>query len=224
MLRLAHRGLHRTAAENTLAAFALSLTAGFAGIETDVRLSADGEAVLYHNRNAPNGIAVSALSRSELSHLSGYIVPTLSEALDAFPDAYWNIEIKTPSVLPNCLEILQNYIHQRQLLISSFHHDIALQVEKELHINCGLLIAHRPAQLNELLLSAMPHRHLRTLIWDYEILDLELLQQSYAQGFNNYVYGAQTEQEHLICHEFPLQGIITDYPEFVGLPVIPIRQ
>ncbi|AMC33302.1 glycerophosphodiester phosphodiesterase [Janthinobacterium sp. B9-8] len=224
MLRLAHRGLHRTAPENTLAAFALSLTAGFTGIETDVRLSADGEAVLYHDRNAPNGIAVATLSRSELSHLSGYIVPTLSEALDAFPDAYWNIEIKTPSVLPNCLAILKNHIHQQQLLVSSFHHEVALHVEKELHIDCGFLIAHRPAQLNELILSAMPHRHLRTLIWDYEVLDLDLLNQSFTQGFNNYVYGAQTEQEHLICHEFPLQGIITDYPEFVGLTSAPTRQ
>lgn len=217
MLRLAHRGLHRTAPENTLAAFALSLTAGFAGIETDVRLSADGEAVLYHDRNAPDGTAVATLNRSELSHLSGYIVPTLSEALDAFPDAYWNIEIKTPSVLPECLAILNNYIHHRQLLISSFHHEVALHIEKELHLDCAFLIAHRPAQLNEFLLSAMPHPRLRTLIWDYEVLDLELLHQSYAQGFNNFVYGAQTEKEHLICNAFPLQGMITDYPEFVGL-------
>ncbi|WP_164521471.1 glycerophosphodiester phosphodiesterase [Iodobacter ciconiae] len=217
MLQLAHRGLHRTAPENTLAAFAQSLTVGFAGIETDVRLSADGEAVLYHDRNAPNGTAVATLSRSELSHLSGYIVPTLSEALDAFPDAYWNIEIKTPSVLPNCLAILQNYLHRRQLLISSFHHEVVLHVEKELRLDCAFLIAHRPAQLNELLLSAMPHPHLRTFIWDYEVLDLDLLNQSYTQGFNNFVYGPQTEQEHIICKAFPLQGIITDFPEFIGL-------
>lgn len=224
MLLLAHRGFHRTAPENTLAAFALSLTAGFAGIETDVRLAADGEAVLYHDRNAPDGTAVAALSRSELSHLTGYIVPTLAEALDAFPDAYWNIEIKTPSVLPKCLSILENYTDRRQMLVSSFHHDVALTIAKELHINCGLLIAHRPVQINELLLTALPCQRLRTLIWDYEALDATLIRQAHAHGFNNMVYGAQTEQEHFICQSLSVQGIITDHPEFVGLSAAPVLQ
>ncbi len=224
MLQLAHRGLHRTAPENTLAAFALSLTAGFKGIETDVRLAADGEAILYHDRNAPNGIAVSALSRNELSHLTGYLVPTLAEALDAFPDAYWNIEIKTPSVLPSCINILKNYIDHCQLLVTSFRHEIIIDVAKELKIDCGLLIAHRPAQIHELLLCALPYPRLRAIVWDYEALDNELIQQSHAQGFNNFVYGAHTEAEHLICQAFPLQGIITDYPEFIGLMPPPARQ
>jgi glycerophosphoryl diester phosphodiesterase len=48
---IAHRGLHDKAAgceENSLAAFAAAATHGFA-IECDLQLSADGEAMVFHD-------------------------------------------------------------------------------------------------------------------------------------------------------------------------------
>ena len=50
MLLLAHRGDHRRAPENTLAAFAAALAhPGVDGLELDVRASADGVAVVIHD-------------------------------------------------------------------------------------------------------------------------------------------------------------------------------
>jgi glycerophosphoryl diester phosphodiesterase len=48
---IAHRGLHDAAAgiiENTASAFAAAIAAGY-GIETDLQISADGEAMVYHD-------------------------------------------------------------------------------------------------------------------------------------------------------------------------------
>jgi glycerophosphoryl diester phosphodiesterase len=48
---IAHRGLHdkqRGCEENSLAAFATAATQGFA-IECDLQLSADGEAMVFHD-------------------------------------------------------------------------------------------------------------------------------------------------------------------------------
>jgi glycerophosphoryl diester phosphodiesterase len=45
---IAHRGDSDTAPENTLAAFDLALSRGFAAFETDAQLSADGAPVLLH--------------------------------------------------------------------------------------------------------------------------------------------------------------------------------
>jgi glycerophosphoryl diester phosphodiesterase len=48
---IAHRGLHDTAAgviENTASAFQAAITGGY-GIECDVQISADGEAMVYHD-------------------------------------------------------------------------------------------------------------------------------------------------------------------------------
>ncbi|MDO6681115.1 glycerophosphodiester phosphodiesterase family protein [Oceanobacter sp. 5_MG-2023] len=46
---IAHRGASRLAPENTLAAFRLAQQAGASWIEVDVALSADGQAVIFHD-------------------------------------------------------------------------------------------------------------------------------------------------------------------------------
>ena len=48
---IAHRGLHDAAAgviENTASAFAAAIAGGY-GIETDLQISADGEAMVHHD-------------------------------------------------------------------------------------------------------------------------------------------------------------------------------
>lgn len=217
MYLLAHRGLSHLAPENTLAAFACALAAGFHGLETDVRLSADEELVLFHDRSTPDGLAIANLTRAELSIEMGYLVPTLAEALEAFPEAFWNIEIKSPSATPAIFNLLHRLSDRQQVLLTSFHHDVIIEAAEKLDIECGLLIAHRPPALNTVLYPAIPHPRLRTLVWDYEVLDPALLQQANALGFSNWAYGAQTEYEHVLCLESGLHGMITDYPEFVGL-------
>ena len=215
---IAHRGLSHIAPENTLAAFAGALAIGFHGIETDVRLSADGELVLFQHRTTPAGQSVAAMTRSELSLEMGYLVPTLAEALEAFPEAFWNIEIKTPAAAPATFALMDKLAGQRNILLTSFRHEVIIQAAQLLDIECGLLIAHRPPALNSLLYAALPLPHVRTLVWHYEALDFNVQKQANALGFSNWAYGAETDFEHALCHEFGLQGIITDFPEFVGLP------
>ncbi len=217
MILIAHRGLSHIAPENTLAAFACALAAGFHGIQTDVRLSADGELVLFHNRTTPDGLSVAALTRSELSREVGYLVPTLSESLEAFPDAFWNIELKTPAAATATFALLETLAGQRNILLTSFRHELIIKAAELLEVECGLLIAHRPPALNSILYPAMPYPRLRTLVWDYEALDPGLQQQAVTLGFSNWVYGAETDYEHAFCTEFGVHGIITDFPEFVGL-------
>ena len=217
MYLIAHRGLSHIAPENTLAAFACALAAGFHGIQTDVRLSSDGELVLFHNRTTPDGLSVAALTRSELSLEVGYLVPTLSESLEAFPDAFWNIELKSPAAAPTTFALLEILAGRRNILLTSFRHELIIKAVELLDIECGLLIAHRPPALNSVLYPAMPYPRLRTLVWDYEALDPGLQQQACTLGFSNWVYGAETDYEHAFCAEFGVHGIITDYPEFVGL-------
>ena len=84
----AHRGLHGNgASENSLTAFERACEAGV-GIELDVRLSADGEAVVFHDatpeRLCGRRERVDALTLAQLRALSlpdGSRIPTLEEAL-----------------------------------------------------------------------------------------------------------------------------------------------
>ena len=88
--RYAHRGLHdATRAENSLSAFKAAVGAGY-GIELDVRLSSDGELVVFHDdtleRVTDREGRVDSYTAKELSEIklcdTGDGIPTLREVLE----------------------------------------------------------------------------------------------------------------------------------------------
>jgi glycerophosphoryl diester phosphodiesterase len=84
----AHRGLHRAPAivENSLTAFAAALEIG-AGIECDLRLTADEQILVFHDRDAQRLCGDPAIigrkTHAELAHLTlgGQPIPTLAQLL-----------------------------------------------------------------------------------------------------------------------------------------------
>ena len=104
---IAHRGLWRPGMrpENSLAAFEAACAGGF-GIELDVQLTADGEAVVFHDHDLDRMTTESGLveerTAEELGrlHLLGgecQTIPLLAEALDLIAGrALVLIELKTP--------------------------------------------------------------------------------------------------------------------------------
>jgi glycerophosphoryl diester phosphodiesterase len=99
----AHRGLWRVKGppENSLAAFDDAHHAGL-GIELDVRISADGEAMVFHDatldrmtraKGYMNGYTARELGQLHLLGGEEHL-PTLSEALDFLPDTPMLIELK----------------------------------------------------------------------------------------------------------------------------------
>jgi glycerophosphoryl diester phosphodiesterase len=97
MLRLAHRGDWRHAPENTLAALQAALAVpGCDGVEFDVRLSADGVPVLYHDETLQRVHGrpdrVDAVSARDLEDIG---VPSLADALHAVPHrSTVNVDLK----------------------------------------------------------------------------------------------------------------------------------
>jgi glycerophosphoryl diester phosphodiesterase len=96
MMIIGHRGAAANAPENTIPSFAAALEAGADGVEFDVRLTADGRAVLMHDddvsRTTDGSGFVSAMSFDEVRALDASCrfpgwgeqaqVPTLDEALE----------------------------------------------------------------------------------------------------------------------------------------------
>jgi glycerophosphoryl diester phosphodiesterase len=85
----AHRGLHISERENTLAAFRAALALGVDGVELDVRRTRDGVLVVHHDPTV-DSLAIAQNTRSALPHY----VPTLVEALESLEDVAVNVEIK----------------------------------------------------------------------------------------------------------------------------------
>lgn len=235
MLVLSHRGYHEQAAENTLEAFAQAVDLGVDGIETDLRVSADGQIVLFHDRHARDGRAVRELTRAELSAAMGFDVPTLDDALDGLPGILWNLEIKVPEALDAALAAVRQRAPSGDLagrfMLSSFWHNVAIDGSQRLAAPWGLLTADRPAGLPApfaelpVLVSAAkrggsrdvgraPPIGLRTIVWYYETLDPKLLGQAASRGVHNWVYGAKTRAELQRCRDLGCQAVIADRPEW----------
>ena len=120
---LAHRGLALDAPENTLLAFVAALSAGATHLETDVHASSDGVAVLSHDPTLPgNGVALNQLTMAQLARIDlghGQTYCSLAQALDAFPTALFNVDVKSAdAVLPAAQAIVTARAGHRVLLTS----------------------------------------------------------------------------------------------------------
>jgi glycerophosphoryl diester phosphodiesterase len=236
MLVLSHRGYHEHTAENTLEAFAQAVALGVDGIETDLRVAADGQIVLFHDRHARDGRAVRDLTRDELCRAMGFAVPTLDEALDRFPGILWNLEIKVPEVLDAAIAAVRQRAaggdSTGRFVLTSFWHNVVVEGARRLSAPWGLLTADRPLGLPAPLVElpaigvscerrepasesdAATPAGLRTVVWYYETLDTELLAAAASRGLHNWVYGARTQAELLRCRDLGCQAVIADRPEW----------
>lgn len=124
---LAHRGLALEAPENTLLAFSKAAAAGASYVETDVHVSHDGEAVVAHDpdlrRVAGRRARVAQLTLDELRRINlgqgqGYC--SLEEALDAFPDLRFNIDLKVEGALAPTVAALRRTGAASRALLTSF--------------------------------------------------------------------------------------------------------
>jgi glycerophosphoryl diester phosphodiesterase len=212
MKTFAHRGYHANAIENTMEAFASAVALGVDGIETDVRLLADGTLALFHDRCALDGRLLSSLRFRELSDLLGHQVTTLPQALSAGWDVRWDLEVKDPAVAEPLIHFLQNYSSRSNILVSSFFHPAVLEIVESSEVEGGLLIAHAPLDLSK---WCIPHPRITRLIWDFETVTSDLLRDASGRGFINMVYGPITRVEHQTVRNTNVDTVITDHPEYL---------
>lgn len=129
---LAHRGLsqHRDDIdENSLNAFEEALNFGATHLESDVHSTKDGVAVLFHDQNLKRvaGIdkALADIEFEQLQKISlrhGSYVPTLEQALIQFPDAKFNLDIKSAAAALPAAKVINDTNSHNRVLVSSFSH------------------------------------------------------------------------------------------------------
>lgn len=144
VLVIAHRGGAGLWPENTLYAFERAAAAGADVIETDVRVTKDGELIVLHDedvgRTTDGAGAVGSMTLAELKKLdaayrfstdggrsfplrgTGVSVPTLREVFEALPRVRFNIEPKQGAPLlaaPLCRLIRERGMTER-VMVASF--------------------------------------------------------------------------------------------------------
>jgi glycerophosphoryl diester phosphodiesterase len=125
---LAHRGLvSEFVPENSLTAFADALAAGADIIETDIQASNDGVAFIFHDSNlerlAKKNKNFSDCSSSEILEIDigfGKRIPTLEQALVAFPNVQFNLDLKSDAAIESTARVIEKLQAHSQVLVSSF--------------------------------------------------------------------------------------------------------
>ena len=139
--KYAHRGLHGDgAAENSLTAFSRAVDAGY-GIELDVRLSRDGELVVFHDDTLDRVVGTSGRVDSyDYSELKDMHLSETEDTVPLFSDVLSLVDGKVPllielkesagkyAVTKKTLEILEGY--KGEYVIESFN-PLALKLVKK---------------------------------------------------------------------------------------------
>lgn len=214
MLVLSHRG-HPGRPENTLDAFAAAVDLGADGIETDVRLSADGLPILFHDRVLRDGHAVASLTHAQLSATVGFHVPLLDEVLARWNRIVWNVEVKVPEAADAVADILARQKHRERFLVTSFWHNVVYDVARRVDVACGVLVDHHPATPDDALKLLPRHALIRTIVWDFEVVDAALLDVLRDGGIRSFAYGLRGPDEHRRAVGLGLAGVITDEPQLL---------
>ena len=125
-LLLGHRGARasRQLLENTLASFGLCLRHGCDGFEFDVRLSADGVAVICHDP-VSSGLEVEKTPANMLA------LPTLVEVLQQFAlRAFLDIELKVTGLERPTLAAIRKHPPQKGYVVSSFLPEVLEEIRR----------------------------------------------------------------------------------------------
>jgi glycerophosphoryl diester phosphodiesterase len=202
----AHRGLHDDARENSLAAFAAAVAAGVDGIETDVRLTKDGVAVLFHDPRVGRR-KVAAMTRAELSRAAGYRVASLDEALARF-DVLWDVEVKSRDAVGATVAALRRHAKTRRFFVTSFRKDVVARLAHLLpDADVGRIVERAPVGVRR-----TPGA---VVVWRFSIATRRRVRRAQSRGQRVFVYGMKTPKQHARCVRAGVDGIITDRPELL---------
>lgn len=214
--------------ENTLKAFRLAHSNGAEMVELDVRLSADGVAVVVHDadlkRVAGTPERVDSLSAAELN--SGADVPTLAEILrDRHCPQRVNVELKSESLKDSRLEraVVRAVIEsgaESRVLFSSFNPFSLGRMAKLLpDVPRALLVTQENDPKNRwylrrMLLAWVAKPHMLNL--DKEMYDARLAAHLKARGIRVAIWTVNDAVAARNCLALGAESIISDQPRLLG--------
>ena len=201
-LLLGHRGARavRTIRENTVASFDRALSDGCDGFEFDVRLAADGEAVICHDPSAA-GICIADASAQHLAQLA-----RLAEVLSRYREsAFLDIELKVSGLEKITANLIRKFPPRKGFVVSSFLPEVVTVVKtQDPSIPVGL-ICETKAELSRW--RQLPTEY---VIPRHDLVSRTLVDNIKAAGKKVLVWTANDPAEMRRFRDFGVDGIISD--------------
>jgi glycerophosphoryl diester phosphodiesterase len=126
-IAFAHRGGAAEGDENTIDAFTRAVRLGYRHLETDVHTTADGVAVVFHDKTTDRLLGrpgrVGELRWRDLTTVrvgGAAAVPRLADLLGAWPAVYLNIDVKSDAAVEPTVTALDAAKARDRVLLASF--------------------------------------------------------------------------------------------------------
>lgn len=230
VLAFAHRGgaYHPEieGLENTLAAFRHAVELGYDYLETDVHVTRDGVLLAFHDsvldRVTDRKGEIARLTYEEVRTAvvgGSEEIPTLARLFDAFPEARFNIDIKSDGAVASLADFLNARAAWHRVLVGSFSRRRLQRFRALVHRPVPtsatpvevLLFCFLPsARLADLLTPdfaalQVPHRHRRLLV-----TSPALVRRAHAAGKHVHVWTIDDPAEMQALLDRGVDGLFTD--------------
>ncbi|MFJ9812445.1 glycerophosphodiester phosphodiesterase [Streptomyces sp. NPDC101158] len=224
----AHRGGTADGLENTAAAFRRADAAGYRYFETDVHTTADGRLVAFHDSTLDRVTDVQGRIRDlpwaavrEARVAGKEPLPLFQDLLEEFPEARWNVDLKTESSLVPLLDLIRRTDAWDQVCVSSFTESRIARAQKiagpRLATSYGVtgVLALRlrslgiPAALRAGAVAAqVPERQA-----GITVVDRRFVREAHARGLQVHVWTVNDPARMNSLLDLGVDGIMTDHLE-----------
>jgi len=226
---MAHRGGAIEHLENTLPAFQACVDMGYRYLETDVRVTADGVLVVFHDptleRVTDHAGRIDTLPWSEVStaRIGGREpILRLEDLLGAWPDVRFNLDIKAAGVLAPLVRTVRRLKITDRICLGSFS-DARIAAARRL-FGPAVCTALGPRGVAALRLSSYSPRaaglvriqagvaQVPLQLGGRALVDERFLAAAHARDLQVHVWTVDTEDEATTMLELGVDGLMTDRP------------
>ena len=218
MLKIGHRGAKGHVFENTVESFLKAFELGANGIELDVHLSADGEAVVIHDETVDRTIknAAGFVKDFTVAECQKIGIPTLVEVFHLLPEnAFLNIEIKAPNSAKVVVEEIEKFarlqeISYQNIVVSSFDWNVLKEINTlNETIQLGVLTENNIANAFEFAATIRAY----SINPYFKLLTEEFVQKAKENQFKIHTWTVNSPEDITFVKNFGVDAIISDFPD-----------
>ncbi|MBQ7053818.1 MAG: MBL fold metallo-hydrolase [Oscillospiraceae bacterium] len=221
-INYAHRGASEYVPENTFLAFYTGVYMGANGIETDVHVTKDGVAVLFHDDTLDRVTGVSGTveekTYAELQELfvtknefSDKIVK-FEDFLDrfSFRDLTFAIELKQKGTARQVADIIRKYKIEDKVVITSFDFESICDMRKYAP---EMKIGYLTREVTDELLCEMKKLDMSEICPHSSLVNEENVRKWHSEGFNVRAWGVSDEDAMKKVYDAGADGMTVNFPD-----------